>query len=114
MPWFAVAWALSRLWEWGGRRRRARDLKRARKLDVPVIAVGNLSMGGTGKTPCVLRLAELLKERGRKPGILTRGYGRVSPLPVLALPVGATVRTEESGDEPQIFRSEERRVGEEG
>jgi tetraacyldisaccharide 4'-kinase len=60
-------------------------------------------MGGTGKTPCVLRLAELLRERGRTPGILTRGYGRTSPTPVLALPLGAAVRSEESGDEPQIF-----------
>ena len=45
-----------------------------------MISVGNLTMGGTGKTPCVLRLAELLRERGRKPGILTRGYGRISPV----------------------------------
>src|SRR5260370_25821000 len=60
-------------------------------------------MGGTGKTPCVLRLAELLRERGRKPGILTRGYGRTSPVAALALPAGAAVRTEQAGDEPQIF-----------
>jgi tetraacyldisaccharide 4'-kinase len=103
MPWFALAWALSRLWEWGGRRKWARDLKRARKLDVPVIGVGNLSMGGTGKTPCVLRLAELLKERGRKPGILTRGYGRGSPRRQLAIAAGAVVSAARSGDEPQIF-----------
>jgi tetraacyldisaccharide 4'-kinase len=102
-PWFAVAWALSRLWTWGGRRRRARDLRRARRLDVPVISVGNLSMGGTGKTPCVLRLAELLRERGRKPGILTRGYGRGSPRKQLALAAGASVTAAHSGDEPQIF-----------
>jgi 3-deoxy-D-manno-octulosonic-acid transferase len=103
MPWYLVAWVLSRVWRWEGRRRRQRDYARQYKLDVPVIGVGNLTMGGTGKTPCVLRLAELLRERGRKPGILTRGYGRTSPTPVLALPLGAAVRTEESGDEPQIF-----------
>ena len=57
-------------------------MRAARALDVPVISVGNLTMGGTGKTPCVLRLAELLRERGRKPGILTRGYGRKSPVSV--------------------------------
>jgi tetraacyldisaccharide 4'-kinase len=62
-------------------------------------------MGGTGKTPCVLRLAELLGERGRKPGILTRGYGRKSPVPALALPVGVTLSTDQTGDEPQIFLS---------
>jgi tetraacyldisaccharide 4'-kinase len=45
----------------------------------------------------------LLRDRGLQPGILTRGYGRNSPVRVLALPAGASVRTEESGDEPQIF-----------
>jgi tetraacyldisaccharide 4'-kinase len=60
-------------------------------------------MGGTGKTPCVLRLAELLRDRGHKPGILTRGYGRTSPIDHMALAAGAIVRPEESGDEPQIF-----------
>jgi tetraacyldisaccharide 4'-kinase len=103
MPWYLLAWALARVWRWEGRRRQARYYSSRRKLDVPVIGVGNLTMGGTGKTPCVLRLAELLKERGHTPGILTRGYGRTSPVPVLGLPVGATVRAEESGDEPQIF-----------
>src|ERR1035441_6741487 len=103
MPWYLVAWALARVWRWEGRRRQAKYYSWRRKLDVPVISVGNLTMGGTGKTPCVLRLAELLRERGRNPGILTRGYGRTSPTPVLALPLGAAVRTEESGDEPQIF-----------
>ena len=39
-------------------------MRARRKLDVPVISVGNLTMGGTGKTPCVLRLTELLRERG--------------------------------------------------
>ena len=103
MPWYLVAWALARVWRWEGRRRQAKYYSWRRRLDVPVISVGNLTMGGTGKTPCVLRLAELLRERGRNPGILTRGYGRTSPTPVLALPLGAAVRTEESGDEPQIF-----------
>ena len=60
-------------------------------------------MGGTGKTPCVLRLAQILKERGRRPGILTRGYGRNSPQKHLALEPGAVVSAEHSGDEPQIF-----------
>jgi 3-deoxy-D-manno-octulosonic-acid transferase len=102
-PWLALAWPLSRLWEWGGHRRRARALARQRRLGAPVIAVGNLTMGGTGKTPCVLRLAELLLERGHKPGILTRGYGRSSPQKQLAIPRGGPVAPELSGDEPQIF-----------
>jgi 3-deoxy-D-manno-octulosonic-acid transferase len=102
-PWFAIRWALSRVWKWGGRRRQARFLARRRRLDAPVVSVGNITMGGTGKTPCVLRLAELLKASGRRPGILTRGYGRGSPDKVMAIAPGAAVRAEHSGDEPQIF-----------
>ena len=103
MPWFALAWALSLLWKWGGRRKQARDLARRKKLAVPVVSVGNLTVGGTGKTPCVLLLAELLKDLGRRPGILTRGYGRGTPDRQLALAPGAAVNAEHSGDEPLIF-----------
>jgi len=49
-------------------------LKRER-LPVPVIVVGNLSVGGTGKTPVVLWLSHWLRERGWRPGIILRGYG---------------------------------------
>jgi len=110
-PWFAAGSALARAWEWGGRWKRARDLKQARKLDAPVISVGNLTMGGTGKTPCVLMLAEALKARGRKPGILTRGYGRGSRK-ALALAAGAQAdaaatgrdaNAAPTGDEARIF-----------
>ncbi len=103
MPWLLAAWTLSRGWQLGSRSRAARDLANVRRLDVPAISVGNLTMGGTGKTPCVLRTVELLKEQGRKPGILTRGYGRSSPQKQMAIAPGAAVRAEYSGDEPQIF-----------
>jgi len=103
MPWFAAAWALARLWEWGSRRRQARGLLLRRKLDVPVISLGNLTMGGTGKTPCVLRLTAILKGRGCRPGILTRGYGRRSPNKFLAVEPGAEVDPEKTGDEPALL-----------
>ncbi len=45
------------------------------QIDVPVIIVGNISVGGTGKTPLVIWLAEYFKEKGFKPGIVSRGYG---------------------------------------
>ena len=44
-------------------------------VGVPVIVVGNINVGGTGKTPCVIWLAQWLLDRGYKPGIVTRGYG---------------------------------------
>jgi tetraacyldisaccharide 4'-kinase len=103
MPWYALAWLLSRLWRRGARRRQERQLRECRKIDAPVISVGNLVMGGTGKTPCVLRLVELLRDQGHRPGILTRGYGRNSPINHMALPAGTQARPEETGDEPQIF-----------
>jgi tetraacyldisaccharide 4'-kinase len=103
MPWYALAWLLARLWEWGSRRRQRADMRRLRRLPVPVISVGNLTMGGTGKTPCVLRLVELLRARGQKPAILTRGYGRQSPDASLVVAAGEVVPPQQSGDEAQIF-----------
>lgn len=102
-PSYALAFALSQLWKWGGRRRQRKQLARQRALAVPVVSIGNITMGGTGKTPTVLRLAELLRAAGRRPGILTRGYGRGSPETHLALAPGAVMRAEHTGDEPQIF-----------
>ena len=64
--------ALLRIWHWGAAINRRTS--RARKLHAPVISVGNLTMGGSGKTPMVLYLAERLS----KPAILTRGYRRQS------------------------------------
>src|SRR5262249_40282952 len=55
------------------------------------------------KTPFVLMLTRALRDRGRAPGILTRGYARNSPEKNLAIPVGAFTRAEHTGDEPQIF-----------
>ena len=51
------------------------DLFPSHKLDCRVISVGNLTLGGTGKTPVVMMIAEILRGNGRKPGILSRGYG---------------------------------------
>lgn len=51
------------------------DLFPSHKLDCKVISVGNLTLGGTGKTPFVIMIAETLRGNGHKPGILSRGYG---------------------------------------
>ena len=54
---------------------RAGILRRTR-LPVPVVVVGNITVGGSGKTPLVVALAEALRERGHRPGVVSRGYGR--------------------------------------
>jgi tetraacyldisaccharide 4'-kinase len=64
----------------GGRLRRA--LAHPADLNAPVICVGNLTAGGTGKTPVVLALAAMLRDAGRHPHIVTRGYGGSLPGPV--------------------------------
>lgn len=52
-------------------------LRAVHRLPVPVVSIGNLTVGGTGKTPAVLWLCSLAKAAGRRPGVLARGYGRV-------------------------------------
>lgn len=51
---------------------------RQHRVPVPVIVVGNITVGGTGKTPLIIWLAQLLKTNGYKPGIISRGYGGAS------------------------------------
>jgi tetraacyldisaccharide 4'-kinase len=76
------------------------NIARARRLGGPVVSVGNLSVGGSGKTPFVLLLGELLKERQIKFDILSRGYGRNTRGVALVDPAG-TAR--DFGDEPLLL-----------
>ncbi|MDI1310260.1 MAG: tetraacyldisaccharide 4'-kinase [Methylotenera sp.] len=69
-------------------------------LSVPVIVVGNVTVGGTGKTPFVIWLAEQLQLAGYKPGIISRGYGGKSKL---ATPVFANSDPQLVGDEPVLI-----------
>jgi tetraacyldisaccharide 4'-kinase len=73
---------------------------RARRLQGPVISVGNVSAGGSGKTPFVLLLGELLKAREVKFDVLSRGYGRKSKGVRLVDPAGLP---QEFGDEPLLI-----------
>lgn len=70
-------------------------------LRVPVVVVGNISVGGTGKTPLVARLVELLREAGYKPGVVGRGYGGRSAEWPRA--VSADSDPGEVGDEPVLL-----------
>jgi tetraacyldisaccharide 4'-kinase len=70
------------------------------RLPVPVIVVGNIVVGGTGKTPLVLWLAAMLKKHGWKPGILSRGYLGSAAAPMA---VAAGSAAEVVGDEPLLL-----------
>jgi tetraacyldisaccharide 4'-kinase len=70
------------------------------RLPVPVIVVGNITVGGSGKTPLVLWLAEFLRTHGWHPGIVSRGYRGRARGP---LPVNAGSDPEQAGDEPVLL-----------
>lgn len=74
---------------------------RARNAQVPVVSVGNIAMGGTGKTPLVAALGHELLARGQRPAVLSRGYRRSGGSPVLV--TGPTATWEEIGDEPALL-----------
>jgi tetraacyldisaccharide 4'-kinase len=75
------------------------------KLPCPVISVGNITVGGTGKSPTVILIASLLKEKGFHPAVLSRGYGGDTNLPVNIVSDGKCVSLgcREAGDEPVMI-----------
>lgn len=77
-----------------------------RRLRHPVISVGNLSVGGTGKTPLVTLIARWLLDQGERPAILTRGYGRrvtADGVTIVADGNGVLVDLDGAGDEPLMM-----------
>lgn len=74
-------------------------------LPVTVVSIGNLTTGGTGKTPLVEFVSRILAGRGRKVCILTRGYGRTNPADRVIVSDGSTVLSnfETTGDEPLLL-----------
>ena len=77
----------------------------ARRLEQPVVSVGNLSVGGSGKTPFVIALGELLQARGIRFDVLSRGYGRKTRGVLVVDPDGSAA---DFGDEPLLIA---RRLG---
>lgn len=74
---------------------------RSKRLPVPVIVVGNITVGGSGKTPLVIALVEALREGGFRPGVVSRGYGGTAAAPEL---LGADADPMQHGDEPCLIR----------
>ena len=102
--WLWLLWPLSLLTRFIVKMRREKFINQPElswKPNVPVVVVGNVVVGGTGKTPMVIWLSKLLESRGYKPGIVSRGYGGSSPKKPLIVDDNTPVRI--SGDEPLII-----------
>jgi tetraacyldisaccharide 4'-kinase len=72
-----------------------------RGLPVPVVVVGNITVGGTGKTPLTIWIARMLKAQGLRPGIISRGYGGMTPRRPLLVDINTSPRL--AGDEPVMM-----------
>jgi tetraacyldisaccharide 4'-kinase len=97
--WLILLWPVSLLFQALSKIRRSlqQPKQRPASLRTPLIVIGNISLGGTGKTPLLITLTQILKEKGFKPGIISRGYGGEAPSYPLAVSSDSDVR--ESGDE---------------
>lgn len=97
--WLILLWPISALFQVLTKIRRLvqQNKKRPIYLSVPLIVIGNISLGGTGKTPLLITLSQELQKQGFKPGIISRGYGGNAPSYPLAVHGKSDVR--QSGDE---------------
>ncbi len=80
------------------RRRQQRIQAKQLDIDIPIIVVGNITVGGTGKTPLLISIVEKLKQQGYSPGIVSRGYG--SEAPHYPYEVTSESPISHAGDEP--------------
>lgn len=78
---------------------------RSRTLPCKVISVGNVTLGGTGKTPAVIYIADFLLKHQKRPVVVSRGYGREDENEILVVSDGSTVlhNTQRGGDEPVLI-----------
>ena len=74
--------------------------KHAYRAPVPVMIIGNITVGGSGKTPLIIALVEYLRQRGVRVGVISRGYGGVGPFPRV---VQADDSPNQVGDEPLLI-----------
>ena len=103
-PWLWLLWPFSLLYRMAACSHKRWQQAQAFSGEVPlvpVIVVGNITAGGTGKTPLVIALCQHLKKQGRQPGIISRGYGgRADSYP---LAVTAATPVHRCGDEPVLI-----------
>jgi tetraacyldisaccharide 4'-kinase len=100
----AILWFLSLLWRAGSAIDRRRKRAHVRKLPVPVISVGNITVGGTGKTPVTIELLRSFQKL--EPGLLTRGYGRDTRQNVMVCNEDHRMPVSITGDEAHLCRRE--------
>jgi len=79
-----------------------RGMLRSVRLPAPVVVIGNLTVGGTGKTPLTMAVVEALRERGLRPGVVSRGYGGTQREPIL---LGDAPDPAQVGDEPCLIHA---------
>ena len=102
-PWAWGLWPFSWIFSAVAALRRASftgGWSKTERVDVPLVVIGNLTAGGTGKTPTVIALVEALRAEGFTPGVISRGYGARVSKPT---PVTLVSRAEHVGDEPLLI-----------
>jgi tetraacyldisaccharide 4'-kinase len=97
--WPQVLWPLSKLWQWAGARRWKKGPHV--KINIPVVCIGNVNLGGTGKTPTVIEIVTRLIAMGKKPHVVSKGYKGQLVGPVLVDP--AIHVADDVGDEPLLL-----------
>ena len=107
-PWALLLWPLSLLMRLLVALRQGlyrRGVLKSESVRVPVVVVGNVVVGGGGKTPTVIAIVEHLRERGYKPGAISRGYGRhVENEDDDVLEVLPSRPVQQTGDEPALIQ----------
>jgi tetraacyldisaccharide 4'-kinase len=82
----------------------ARGILKVQRVDLPVVSVGNLTVGGTGKTPAVMLAVETLTALGHRPAVISRGYGRrTTGVRVVADTASIRLDADDAGDEPFLL-----------
>jgi tetraacyldisaccharide 4'-kinase len=99
--WLLLLWPLTLIFRVLTRARRQIYKRQSNRLPVPVVVIGNITVGGTGKTPLLIALAQLLKTQGLRPGVVSRGYRSTSGASVRM--VDANSSSLEVGDEPLLI-----------